>query len=542
MLCQIFYLTSSSLTAYHYDGRALTRMDGFVAADAGLADFDPYLQHFGHLPTYVLADMVEEDFRIDSVAHTLGRDRSALLERHAARVYRGTEYRHAQVLGRDPHNKRKDTVLFSGLLNPESADLWLDAMRHYRVPVAGIYSLPLLSAELLKKIWDTRKDVLLITHTAASGLRQSFFSAGQLRFSRLTPVPEQLAVDDYAQFMHAEIGKTKRYLSNLHLLARDVTLDVCLLSGGARLEQLERMRETEGLVHYHLLSLHDVAARLRYRNSGNDPASNPGNDYLCDGLYAFMAACSRMRNHYAGPARRFHHQMFRARQALAGLCVVASVAGLLWAGTQIVDAQLYQRQIDQTTELLSSAATRYGEIQARLPQTDVAPEDMRLAVAAAAQLRQQRHDPHNVLARLGQALQTQPDLQIERIDWFVSADRNATVTTLAADAAQAESVVEYDEDGNPIGSSNGADGTTTYQIGIVQGRVLPFAGNFSRAHQNIDELLTRLRGARGVIAAEALALPLNTATSGRVLGGIGDAAIAQEAPFTLRLVLGDGHV
>jgi hypothetical protein len=44
------------------------------------------------------------------------------------------------------NNKRKDNVLFSGLLNPNPLDLWLDAMRHYRVPVAGIYSLPLLSA------------------------------------------------------------------------------------------------------------------------------------------------------------------------------------------------------------------------------------------------------------------------------------------------------------------------------------------------------------------------------------------------------------
>ncbi|MBI5041507.1 MAG: hypothetical protein HZB57_10040 [Gammaproteobacteria bacterium] len=535
MLCQIFYLTSSSLTAYQYDGRKLTRMDGFVAADAGLADFDPYLQHFGHLPTYVLTDMVEEDFRIDSVAHTLGRDRSALLERHAARVYRGTEYRHAQVLGRDAQNKRKDTVLFSGLLNPESADLWLDAMRHYRVPVAGIYSLPLLSAELLKKIGDKRKDVLLITHTAASGLRQSFFSAGQLRFSRLTPVPDQLPVDDYAQFMHAEIGKTKRYLSNLHLLARDVVLDVCMLSGGARLAQLEQMREAEGLDHYHLLSLKDVAARLRYRN--------PNSDYLCDGLYAFMAACSSMNNHYAVPERRFHYQMFRARQALTGLCVVASVAGLLWAGTQVVDAQLYQQEIAKTAELLSAAETRYGEIQAHLPQTDVAPEDMRLAVAAAAQLQQQRHNPHSVLAYLGKALETQPSLRIEHIDWFVSADRNATETTLAADATPAEPVIEYDENGSPVaGSGGGTDGTTSYQIGIVQGRVLPFAGNFSRAHQNIDDLLKRLRGTRGVIAAEALALPLNTATSGRVQGSIGDTSGAQEAPFTLRLVLGDEHV
>ncbi len=540
MRCQIFYLTSTSITAYHYDGRALTRMDGFVAADAGLADFTPYLQHFGQLPSYVLTDMVEEDFRIDSVAHTRGRDRSALLERHAARVYRGTEYRHAQVLGRDPHNPRKDSVLFSGLLNPESANLWLDAMRHYRVPIAGIYSLPLLSAELMKKIWDPRKDVLLVTHTAASGLRQSFFSAGQLRFSRLTPVSTQLPVSDYAHFMHTEIGKTKRYLSNLHLLGRDVILDVCVLSGGARLEQMEQLRESEALTHYQLLSLQDVAARLRYRNSGN----SLGSDYLCDGLYALLAACHRMPNHYATAERRFHYQMHRARQALAGLCVVSCVGGLLWAGTQVVDAQLYQQEIAKTAQLLSDAEIRYGEIQARLPQTDVAPEDMRLAVATAARLQQQRHNPHTVLAYLGQALHSQPGLQIKQIDWFVSADRTATETTLAADETQPVAVVEYDENGNPVDGTGGAqDSATTYQIGIVQGRVLPFAGDFSGAHQDIDALLERLRNSRGVITAEALELPLNTATSGRVLGSSGDdTSNVQEASFILRLVLGDEHV
>lgn len=534
MLCQIFYLTSSSLTAYHYDGHALTRMAGFVSADAGLADFDPYLQHFGHLPTYVLADMVEEDFRVDSVAHTLGRDRSALLERHATRIYRGTEYRHAQLLGRDLQNKRKDTVLFSGLLNPESVDLWLDAMQHYRVPVAGIYSLPLLSTELMKKVWDKRKDVLLVSHTAASGLRQSYFSAGQLRFSRLTPVPEQLPVDEYAEFIHAEIGKTKRYLSNLHLLGRDVVLDVCMLSGGPRLERLEQMREAETLTHYHLLPLGQLAARLRYRN----PGSSLGSDYLCDGLYAFMAACTRARNHYASPGRRFHYRMLRARQALSGLCLAAGVAGVLWSGVQVVDALLYQREIAKTQNLLAAAEARYGEIQARLPQTEFAPEDMRLAVAAA-QLLQQRQDPRVLLARLGQTLQILPSLHIEQIDWFVSGDRNARVTTLAADETAPAASPEYDENGNPIG---GAEGGANYQIGIVQGRVQPFAGDFSRAHRQIEDLLERLRKTRGVLTAEALQLPLNTATSGRVLGGIGDETRVQEAPFTLRLVLGEDRV
>lgn len=530
MLQQIFFLTSASLTAYQFDGRTLTRMSTFVAADAGLAVFDDYLQRLGQAPTYILTDMVEEDFRIDSIAHTMGGDRKALLARHVARAYRGTEYRHAQLLGRDPNNRRKDEVLFSGLLNPEFADMWIGAMQHYKVPIAGIYSLPLLSIELVKRLWDIKKDVLLISHHRESGLRQSFITGGQLRFSRLTPVPDDLAVDDYAQYLHTEIGKTKRYLSNLHLLARDVVLEVCVLSGGLRLDGLETMRDNETLTHYRMVSIADASARIGYHDEHTD--------YEADELFAFLLAKHHRHNHYASEEQRFHYKMARARQALAGLCVAASVAGLLWAGTQVIDGLMYRQELAKTTELLVTAEARNSEVQARLPQTEVAPEDIRLAVAAADQLRQQRYNPHDLLARLGQGLQLQPNLQVNQIDWFVSSDRNAKTTPLAGETTQQAAAVEYDDEGNQLETSSTEN---AYQIGIVQGHVQPFEGNFSRAHQHIADLLNTLRTTPGVIAAEALELPLNTATSGRVLGSIGDDSSKLEAPFTLRLVLGVNH-
>ncbi len=529
MLQQIFFLTSCNLTAYQFDGRELMRMNTFVAADAGLAVFDDYLQRLGQCPTYILTDMVEEDFRIDSLAHTLGGDRKALLARHVARAYRGTEYRHAHVLGRDPNNRRKDEVLFSGLLNPEFADMWISAMQHYKVPIAGIYSLPLLSVELVKRLCNTKKDVLLITHHRESGLRESFISGGQLRFSRLTPMPDDLSVAGYAQHVHAEIGKTKRYLSNLHLLARDVVLDVCMISGGVRLEGLEAMRNNETLLHYRMIDIADASMRIGYRGEHSE--------FECDELFAFLLAKHHRHNHYASEAQRFHYKMLLTHQALSGLCVAASVAGLLWSGMQVVDGLMYRQELAKTTELLATAEARYEEVQARLPETAVAPEDMRLAAAAADQLRQQRHNPHDLLACLGQGLQLQPSLQIEQIDWFMSSDRNAKVTSLAADETQQAIAMEYDEAGNPLEASSNA----TYQIGIVQGRVEPFEGNFSRAHQRISDFLATLRTTPGVITAEALELPLNTATSGRVLGSIGDESSKQEAPFTLRLVLGDNH-
>lgn len=531
MLQQIFFLTSASLTAYQYAGRTLTRMNTFVAADAGLAVFDDYLQRLGQAPTYILTDMVEEDFRIDSLAHTLGRDRHALFARHLARVYRGTEYRHAQVLGRDPKNKRKDEVLFSGLLNPEFADMWIGAMQHYKVPIAGIYSLPLLSIGLVKRIWDIKKDVLLITHHRESGLRQSFISGGQLRFSRLTPIPDELGVNDYASYLHAEIGKTKRYLSNLHLLSRDVILDVCVLSGGARLDALEAMRENETLTHYHMININEASKRIGYHDQHSE--------HECDELFAFLLAKNHRHNHYASDEQRFHFKMVRARQVLGGLCVAASVAGLLWSGSQIIDGLMYRQETFKTSALLATAEEQYTTVQARLPQTEVAPEDMRLAVDAAKQLRQQRQDPQDLLARLGQELQRQPGLQIKQIDWFVSADLNAKVNPLAGEESESAVVTQYDENGEPIMAMDG-DGNSLYQIAIIQGRVQPFEGNYSNAHQQIVDLLNRLRSRRMVVA-EALELPLNTATSGRVLGSVGNEEKAQAAPFTLRLVMGVRH-
>lgn len=538
MLRQIFLLTSTSLTAYQYDGRGLVRMDRFVAADAGLAKFDAYLQHLhsqhlGQAPTYVLTDLVEEDFRIDSVAHVLGRDRTALLDRHAGRLYRGTAFRHAKVLGRDPHNKRKDEVLFSGLLNSEFMDLWLGAMRHHRVPVVGVYSLPLLSGELVRRLCDRRGDVLFVTHNSESGLRQSFFGRGQLRFSRLTPVPAVQSDSEYAEYVGAEIAKTKRYLSNLHLLGRDVVLDVCILSAGARLAGLSLLDESAALTQYRLVDVATAAQRLRLGDTG-------GAQY-CDELFVRLLARRRAPNHYAHGAQRFHYQMYRARQALAVLGLTVAVGGVLWSGTRLVDGLMYLREAAENERLLAIAQQGYSAVENRLPASDVAPLDMQFAVTAAERLQSQRKDPRTILVRFGQALQADPSVQLERIEWFVARDPQATTAAKPEDEAAAAQFVEYDADGNPVDETADGDGGQHFQIGVAQGRLTPFDGDYGGAHRRIDALLQRLRTGSDVALAEALELPLNTAVSGRVLGGVGDSERQPEARFRLRLVVKDAH-
>lgn len=528
MLRQILFLSSSCLTVYHHSGRRLDRIGCYVGADAGLAGFDSYLQRFAALPALVLTDLVEEDFRVDTVAHTVGGDRRALLNRHVSRLYRGTDYRYAHVLGRDPKNKRKDEVLFSGLLNPEFADMWMQAMSHHKVPVIGVYSLPLVSLRLVKKIWDKRKDVLFVTHNLTSGLRQTFFTQGQMRFSRLTPVPAEISDSDYAQFVHAEIGKTKRYLSNLNLLARDVVLDVCMPSGGAPLAELKAMRTNEELTHYELHDVAELARGIGYRGiiSG---------DY-CDELFVYSLATHRHNNHYANDQHRYYAKLHRIRQGLAAASIAAVVGGALWAGAQVSDGLLYRGQITETHLLLADAEARYNELQTRATSSEIVAEDVQLAVSTADQLQQQRRSPVAVLTRFGQALLNQPGLQVKQVEWFVSGDQSAT--EIPDEDAQQNREPEYDDEGNPVGETAGA---SSYQIGILHGQVLPFDGNYARAHRRIEDLLADLRQVPGVLSVEALELPLNIATSGQVTGGLGGDNARPDAFFSVRLVLGDGH-
>lgn len=529
MLRQILFLSSTCLTVYHHSGRRLERIGCFVGADAGLAHFDDYLQKFAALPALVLTDLVEEDFRIDTVAHTLGGDRKALLDRHVTRLYRGTDYRYAHVLGRDPKNKRKDEVLFSGLLNSELADMWLEAMRHHKTPIVGVYSLPLVSLRLVNKIWDKRKDVLFVTHNLSSGLRQSFFIQGQMRFSRLTPIPEDIPSQDYARFVHAEIGKTKRYLSNLHLLARDVVLDVCIPSGGEPLAELEKMRSNETLTHYELHDVSELARGIGYRGAINA-------DY-CDELFVYSLATHRHPNHYGSEQHRYHFKLHRIHQALTAASVAAVIGGVLWTSAQISDGLLYRGQIAGVEARLSQAQEHYSELQSRTPEASIAADDVRLAVTTADQLQQQRHTPSTVLSQYGQALLRNPGLQVTQIEWFVSTDPQATGIP-DEDSTDTNPAEEFDSEGNPIEQSATSG---KYQIGILKGVVLPFDGNYARAHQRIEGLMVDLRRVGNVVSVDALDLPLNIATSGQVTGGLGGDNARPDAQFSLRLVLGDGH-
>ena len=85
---RVFVVSSAGLTAYHRHGTKLLDPFSFDADEEGLTQFARYLQRFPDDVTCVVADVVEEEFREETIPHVFAWERRALIRSKAARALR----------------------------------------------------------------------------------------------------------------------------------------------------------------------------------------------------------------------------------------------------------------------------------------------------------------------------------------------------------------------------------------------------------------------------------------------------------------------
>ena len=532
---QILFLTSNSLHLYFYQARALEQVASFVASPAGGAVFDADRGRAEPVTTRLLVDLIEEDFRIETIAHVVGRDRQALLDRQAARLLRGTAYRHARVLNRVSGNRHKDEALFSGLINPEFIDMWTAVMVRHGVPLAGIYSLPLLTGRVARQLLGRNEDVLFVSESRDSGLRQTFLRRGELRFSRLTAVPEGLDGAEYAAFVHNEVGRTKRYLANLHLVERDTPLRVAILTAGEHGAGLETHVRDEELTHYRILDLNAAARQLGCR-------SEPQTHY-CETLFAHLIAQGRIRDHYSQTGQRGAYRRQLQYRGLQAASLVLGAIGLIATAHNVNEARQYQASAGHLQQMLPAVRSRYQQVRERLPTTELSAAGIQTAVGLAEILREQRLLPGPLLARIGQHLQRHDALVLDELVWLKSFD--PTVTEVESALLDDGGGANADPESGPGSSGGGTRGEDLYRVVLLRGHLGNFDGNYRRAHDRVEAFLADLRRAAGTITAEALELPLNVNSNAPVSGGAQDGDQPLTADFALRIVMeeetGHGH-
>jgi hypothetical protein len=518
---RVFLVSRGRLAAYRWQRGRVEDPLLFLADEDGLTQFALYLQHEPDEPARILVDAVEEEFRADTIPHVLGGDRRALVRNKLSRLFRDATYSHAIFQGREAAGRRDDRVLFAALIRPDLLTPWVALINQYRVRLAGIYSLPILSQGLVKPLEIDSGQVLLVTQQAAGSLRQTFFRDGQLKLSRLAVLPRS---DPRAQASHVlgEVERVRRYLNSLRLLAQDVPLEVHLVARDPLLTDVRRQAPDSLTTRHHLVAVEDAAVRIGMKGSYASP--------YADRLFVHWLARHPPGNHYAAPAQTRYHRLGQIRTAMrvASVALLVGVAG--WSGVRALEGLVAARETETVRAQAAFFRERYRVASERLPPAPADSRGLEGALEAAAALERYRTSPLDMMRTLSAGLEAFTSLRIEDIAWVASTDPEGRV----GDSAPARRPTLEEMLG---GTRARRESDTLYQLAAVKGRVQPFDGDYRAALELIGRFADRLREQPGVETVEVISLPLDIGSERRLLGDAGADMSQSTAGFELRVVL-----
>ena len=517
---RVFVVSNAGLTAHHRYGTKLLDPFSFDGDEEGLAQFARYLQRFPHDVACVIADVVEEEFREETIPHVFAWERRALIRGKAARVFPGARYFHATRLGRDPGGRRDERVLLSAITRPEVLAPWLAPMARHGVPLAGICSPAILTGAMLKAIEARGEHLLVVSLQSGGGLRQTCFRHGRLHFSRLAAMPDPAAGGNESHVL-AEIERTRRYLGTLRPRSGDERLEVRVLSHGRPLDALRReLRRDAGdelRAGYRAVDLATVARRLGMRGWGGESTA--------DRLFVHLLASNPPGNHYAMPDQTRGFAMLRVRSLLKTTSAALVAGACLFGGVVALEGAAASGHAQSLARLAALHEGRYREARAALPPAPVEPAELERAVSAVNALRGRSADPIGLLALISDALAGFPRVRIESLSWRLTDDAEAP-----AGGEDDTRIVP-----RPLGEAPRPDSESLFQIARISARIEPFDGDYRAAIRTIRRFAAALAAPAGVEHVRILTLPLEL-SSEQALSGVAGAA-PEAAEFAIRVAL-----
>ncbi|MGH8597766.1 MAG: hypothetical protein ACREXT_14010, partial [Gammaproteobacteria bacterium] len=476
--------------------RRLTHSYEIPAGEAGWATFGRHLQDAPDIPTRVVVDIVEEEYRQDTIPHVRGADRRAVLGRKYSRLFRGTPYTLALAQGRERDGRRDDRVLLTALTKPENVAPWIQELIDHQTPVTGIYSLPVLSSALLGKLKAVASNVLIVSVQQASGLRQTFFRDRQLKISRLAQMP-RLGSVPYASHVIAELGKLRRYLNSLALISRDSPLAIYILSHGTLLGELaDHCRNTEA-EQYFLVDNADLAPRLGL--------SDEFGSAYADAIFGQLVVTDPPREHYAQRSETRYYRLHRAKLGLLAASMLLLIGSAGWSALRFIEAVGLKQQAVDAANKSAFYQTRFEMARRGLPHTAVDAPAIEAAVKVAGMLHDRKDSPMPLLRVIGAELATLPGITVGEIRWFQATD--PTQTDAGKTASDPSPVI-------PMAEQYAAQ----YAIAVVAARLEPFAGDYRGSIAEIDALVARLRAREHVFAVDVVSYPLDLRSANSMSG------------------------
>ncbi len=471
--------------------RSLDWLAEIPSTEEGLQRFSGLLTQHGNLPVTLIVDSVDEDYRLETLPHVLGRARQELLTRKLRQIFRNAPYSAAIQQGRASEGRRDDRYLMVSLTDSEWLHPWVAEIRKHNVPFAGMTLMSLAAENVLKRLKVSAPHVLLASRQSA-GLRLSYFQQGRLRFSRLTRTDNagnsNLNIAD-------EVSKTQLYLSSQRIFPREARLTVVLLDLSNTLLSAQASLSADPQFETRLLNADEIGRRLGI------PAALMANAPEV----VYLAA---MEPRFQNLAPSTLSRAFRLHQIRWGLFMAGSaalVSGAAMAGWNWLQVRADTAQMQRIEASIRQDEALYRETLKQFPNVPLSAESLSRLVETAGRIEAANHTPRRAYEVLSSVLDRHPDILLDRLSWD-SSDWNTGSKT------PAESLV-------------------------LDARIWPFNGNYRDAMDKISRFMRDLRAQPGAGEVTLRTEPVNTASSTTLSGTTLQNAQLAEARFSLEFTL-----
>jgi hypothetical protein len=529
------YLTNSRLVAMTTQGRRIAARREFAVSGAGIAEFEHYLAAVPKVPAHLFTDLADEDFRLDTVPHVNARDRSAVLGRKLAQIFRNTPYRYAQLQGREAEGRRDDRVIYTAVTNPEVLRPWLEVVDRLKFPLEGIYSAAVFSAAILQELDLASPHTLLVTFTPGEAMRQTYFKNNEIKFSRLTPVDLEEG-QTLGTFVAEETMRTWQYLDSLRHFAPEDRLEVCFLVHASDRASVEPELREFAQMQYRVIDMEQAALRLGLKPA---PLDSTAEEVL---VHCFLL--EQGQNHFASPELRRHAVVRRARIGLRQAAAVILAAGLGWGAFQVLQSRQGLEAGQRVERQLAELAAEHDAIVRSTPSLGVGGSTMRDTVSFYNLSIRNFPELPGFLASVSTVLSQHPAMRVTQLSWMASDDAKAT-PAIPSNASRIDPPVKSFSKGEgppaapPPQPENAAGATFAagrYEIALLEAILRRPPDDFRGANeeaQRLAEEISRLPGMR----AEVVESPLDVRSSRQIQGRHETGRDASlEARFVVRVV------
>ena len=411
---RLLYLSSQKLLAYVWRAGFLVIEDEFEASVEGLYAFDSFLAERAESVFSLLVNLPSESFQREMIPFLRGKERANFISRRREQLFPNAVLSSYSSLGIQINTRKDERLLFLALTENTVFEQCLTAFKKSQTLLSGIYSLPILSAVLLKKSGLNKEECLFVSLQDQS-LRQSFFSHGALEVSRFTPLL-RTDLENTAQLLAQETRHFQHYLISQRLISHEQALTVYVLAEPVTIEAIGSTCVDEPNCRYLFLTPQHCAHQLGLANFPEE--------YACESLFLTLLALFPPRRQFADERLRHHYLLRKVRSALYFAGAFMAAASLFISAYCVYESSRLADETQALTRETADLQRDYSTLTQTLPAlpTSVEATDAFLqGMNQYAALEKRAVSPEAVLIAISDALNETPELNLSSLVWMSAA-------------------------------------------------------------------------------------------------------------------------